>query len=874
MQPGGWSEGNSLSLAILVTLVHLRIPSLSAVVLVLAVLAAGLWWQTRPSLPVPQTPRYPSEWGWLQRTYPHFQAAPDAYRTALRQARVLAAKSGQADLGTWQPVGPTNIGGRISDVAFHPSEPSTLFAAAATGGLFKSTDNGQTWQPLFDAEAILNIGDFALDPTNPDILYVGTGEANGGHNNFAGGGVYKSTDGGQTWQFQGLEATVSIGRILVDPTNPQRVWVAAVGSYFAPNPERGVYRSDDGGQHWTHVLAVNDSTGVIDLVQHPDDPQVLFAATWERVRRVTGARLSGPGSGIYRSNDGGTTWTHLANGLPAGAAGRIGLAICRSQPDVLYALYTDGTALTGLYRSDDGGQRWRVAATSAQLVGGTGGFSWYMGQVRVHPANPDLVYILDVQLMRSTNGGLSWSFAGFGGLHADHHALDFHPDDPDRLLDGHDGGLSQSYDAGLTWTPLVGLPVTQFYEIALDPTDANRRYGGTQDNGTLHSEAGQANDWVQIFGGDGFYVNLHPTNPNILYVEWQNGNLQKSVDGGRTFVTAMNGIGGEKRNWSTPVVMDPTNPQVLYYGTNRLYRTADGAASWQAISGDLTKQTGAALLGTVTTIAVAPTNPNLLYAGTDDGNVWRSEDGGTTWQNVTGGLPDRWVTRLAPDPTNDRVVYATFSGLRWRSAEPHVFRSTDRGQTWQDISANLPDAPVNAFAVDPRFPQLLYLGSDVGVFVSLDTGATWQPLGDGLPAVAAYDLKVHLLTNQLFAGTHGRSMYALDLTTVQAAVATEVEAVPAPMQAEAPWPNPFRDQSSLRLHLDQPGTLTVEVFDVQGRPVRTLFAGPVGAHTHTFTWDGRDAQGRRVASGRYFARVRLTSPATRVQRTFPLTLLR
>jgi photosystem II stability/assembly factor-like uncharacterized protein len=841
-------------------------------VLIATLLLGGLYLalpreQAEVPVALPDDVRRPSEWGWLQRTYPHFQADPGAYRAATQQAQALRAAAKTDPFGAWTLSGPTNVGGRVVDVAFDPKTPSTIYAAAATGGVFKSIDSGQTWRPIFDAQPILSIGDLAVAPSDPQTLYVGTGEANGGHNNFAGAGLYKSTDGGATWTFLGLERTVSIGRIRVHPSNPDRVYVAAAGSYFSPNPERGVYRTTDGGQTWERVLFVDDETGAIDLIQRPDDPDVLLAATWQRVRTYESARLSGPGSGIYRSTDGGDSWQRLGpeHGLPSRPAGRIGLALSRSQPDVMAALYTDGTNYLGLYGSTDGGDSWQNIDPDREVAQGTGGFSWYFGQVRLHPTDPDRLYAMDVQYMDSDDGGDTWSFQV--GTHVDHHALAFHPQHPDVMVNGNDGGIALSDDGGRTWTPVADLPVTQFYEIGLDPTNPERRYGGTQDNGTLRTTTGDIDDWQRILGGDGFYVIVDPTNPDVLYAESQFGNLVKIADG--ALRSATTGIpADEPRNWSTPVVMDPSDPQTLYYGTDQIWRTQDGAQTWTAISPDLTKDLATSLLGTVTSIAVAPTDPDVLFAGTDDGNVWTTTDGGQAWQNVTGDLPTRWVTRLAIDPTTPRAAYVTFSGLKWTDPQPHVFRTTDGGQTWQDISSNLPDAPVNAFAVDPSYPDVLYLGSDVGAFVSLDAGASWQPLGTGLPAVSVYDLKVFDDGTERFlvAGTHGRSMYTLDLPDFDKATAADDRPDQPALTLATPFPNPFSERTTLHFTLPDRAPVRLAIYDVLGRRVMMMLDRSAASGTHRITWDGTDATGRRVAAGTYVARLEAsvgTDTATR-----------
>jgi photosystem II stability/assembly factor-like uncharacterized protein len=850
-----------------------------------AALLLGLAFRLRPA-PAPERPAHvekrPDERAWLQRTFPYFRADPHALRDALEQAKVLRRAPKRQAFAPWTFAGPLNVGGRISDVAVAPDDPDRLYAAAATGGVFTSADRGRTWTPIFDEQALLTIGDLALDPSDPDVIYVGTGEANGGHNNFAGGGLYKSEDGGASWRFMGLGETVSIGRVVVDPSNPKRVFAAALGSYFAPTPERGLYRSEDGGESWTRVLAVNDSTGVIDVVIRPDDPNTIFAATWQRVRRVSGSFLYGEGSAVWRSRDGGDTWERLgpAHGLPDPEKqrrfdgrvriGRIGLALCRDHPDVMYALFTDGAGYLGLFRTDDGGDTWRDADPNRGVTPGLGGFSWYFGQVRVHPSNPDVVYVMDVLFMRSGDGGSTWTTTP--GIHVDHHALTFFPDDPETLLNGNDGGVALSTDGGFTWTRAGDLPNTQFYEIAFDPSRPERLYGGTQDNGTVRTLTGAADDWTRILGGDGFYVVIDPEDPNTIYAETQWGDLRRSQTFTPSFVSVTTGIDpNEKANWDTPLVIDPNDPAVLYTGTNRVYRTTDRAASWTAVSGNLTKGTYP-LLGTISTIAVAPSDSDVLYAGTDDGNVWVSDDYGATWRDVTGTLPTRWVTRIAVHPDDARTAYVSFSGLKWKSAQPHVFRTRDLGATWEDVSAGLPDAPVNALVVDPAFPEVIYVGTDVGAYVSPDEGRSWQALMDGLPNVVVNDMRLIPDERVLLAGTHGRGIYRLDLSNLTDLVTAvePSEAPPSGLTLDPGFPNPFSGETTLAFTLPAPARVRLAVYDALGRRVRTLFDGPAPAGTTRLTWDGADGGGRPLAAGIYLAR--LTTPGGR--RTVTMTLAR
>lgn len=783
--------------------------------------------------PTKVTPGFPAEWAWLQRTFPHGKADRDAYPKALKQRAEMNNHLRKSRSLSWEFAGPQNISGRITDIEYNPKNPQIVYAAAATGGVFKSLDGTNTWQPVFDDQALLTVGDLAVDPINPDIIYVGTGEANGGHNNFPGNGIYKSNDAGYSWQHIGLDSTVSIGRILVSPTNPDSIFVAAVGSYFEPNPQRGIFISPDGGQSWEQSLFISDSTGAIDLVMDTNNPRFMVAAMWERVRRpvdMKDTHLHGKSSGIYRTFNGGQTWQFLgvANGLPDANTenvGRIGLSLYSGDTRVLYALYTDGNLITGLYRSNDDGFNWQETGGSAELRDGAGTFSWYFGQVRVHPLNPEMIYVLDVSFMRSSDGGKTWpvryGYSGPDYLHVDHHALDFHPVEPDTILSGNDGGLNLSYNSGMNWRPSPPMPISQFYEIGLDFQNPDRLYGGTQDNGSIRTSSGGLSDWQRILGGDGFYVLVDPQDDRTIYAEYQFGGLHKSTDGGNNFNYIVNSqMESEPRNWSTPVAMDPQNSAVLYYGTNCIWRSENSGQSWLAISSDLSRGLNDTRVGTITTIAIAPSNTSVIYAGTADGQVWFSDDYGSSWQNISETLPFRWVTRIAIDPNDAGIVYVTYSGLRWGEAQSHLFRSTDYGSNWQDISSGLPDVPLNAIAINPGDTEIFFVGSDLGVFLSINSGQSWEIAGTGLPAVVVNDLKIHPTTRNLVAGTHGRSMYKLDIKSL-----TDLESpIPLPKQftLEQNYPNPFNPTTRIKYQITQQADVKLMVHNSLGQLVSIL----------------------------------------------------
>jgi photosystem II stability/assembly factor-like uncharacterized protein len=730
-----------------------------------------------------------------------------------------------------------------------------IYAAIASGGVLKSIDGGYTWTPISDELPVLTIGAIALDPADPDVIYLGTGEANAHSFSWFGMGLYKSTDAGVTWEYKGLEDTRYIARIVVDPMNSNRVWVAGTGSLFGTNPERGIYRSLDAGETWDLVLAVTDSTSGTDVAVDPTRPDTVYAAMWERVRGLTYRQSAGPSSGIYRSYDGGDSWTELTSGLPSGSdVGRIGLSVSRSNPQVIYAIYADHPGyFAGVYKSTNGGDSW-AQTNDTDLESLYSSFGWYFGQVRVDPGNSSRVFAMGVPMYRTENGGASWSEVG-SSMHVDHHAMDFDPTDYSRIVEGNDGGIYLSTDQGDTWSKRYDQHTNQFYAIEIDYQNPSRLYGGTQDNGTLRTVDGDPDDWERIFGGDGFYCNVDPTDSSKIFVEYQYGNLFYTDDFASSWTEVMDGIDpGDRRNWSTPVVMEPGTPTTLYYGTYRLYRTTNSGSWWNAISGDLTNGSAGGGFGTITTVAVAPTDTDVIYVGTDDSNVWVTSNGGGSWTNISSSLPNRWVTRVFVDPTDENLAYATFSGLRWNENIGYVYYTDDMGATWTDITGDLPAAPVNALVVDPGLLSRVIVGTDVGCFYSEGRDGNWVLTGTGLPAVPVYDLKTHAPTRTLVAGTHGRSMYSLDLSLLPG-----VAAVPAREPVDVAdlvnYPNPFASSTTVSFALAQTADVTVEVFDLTGRRVKSLAAGRLGAGGHRVTWDGTNESGRRVASGIYYLRL-------------------
>ncbi|MGD9141568.1 MAG: FlgD immunoglobulin-like domain containing protein [bacterium] len=816
---------------------------------------------------------FPSEWAWRQRIYPYDRFDFEQLKQAVVQAqamRIAARKMPAALSAAWVERGPTNIGARVSDIVFHPVNTQVIYAAISSGGVLRSDDGGASWTPITDDLPVITIGAIAIDPEDPDVIYVGTGEANAQSFSWFGMGLYKSTDAGATWTYKGLEETRYIARIVVDPANPERVWVAGTGALFGTNPERGIYRSLDAGESWELVLAVSDSTAGTDVAVDPERPDTVYAAMWERVRGLNYRKSAGHSSGIYRSFDGGETWHELTTGLPSGSdVGRIGISVCESNPAVIYAIYADDPGyFAGVFKSVNGGDTW-TQTNDEDLEDLYSSFGWYFGQIRVDPGNPNRVFAMGVPAYRSENGGSSWSEVG-ASMHVDHHAMDFDPTDYSRIVEGNDGGIYTSTNSGDSWTKRYDQHTNQFYAIEIDYQNPSRLYGGTQDNGTLRTVTGDPDDWEAIFGGDGFYCNVDPTDSDKIFVEYQYGNLYYSDDFADSWLRVMDGINsGDRRNWSTPVVMEPGNPSTMYYGTYRVYKTVDRGSWWSAISGDLTGGNAGAGFGTITTIAVSPTDTDVIYVGTDDSNVWVTSNGGGAWTDISATLPDRWVTRVFVDPADENLAYVTFSGLRWDENIGYVYFTDDMGATWTDITGNLPAAPVNALVVDPALTSRVIVGTDVGCFYSDCRNGNWLLCGTGMPPVPVYDLKTHSPTRTLVAGTHGRSMYSLDLSGLP-----DSAAVPAGETAGVidlvNHPNPFTSSTTVTFALPEASSVSLEVYDLAGRKVRTLSAGRRGAGTHRVTWDGTNESGRRVASGIYFLKVD-TAQGTA---TRPLNLVR
>jgi photosystem II stability/assembly factor-like uncharacterized protein len=704
-------------------------------------------------------PSAPAEHRFLQKTVAGQELPRHAYDLAADEAARIPVAGAR-----WRSIGPTNIGGRIVDLALDPTRRDTLYVAAASGGLWRSTDAGSTFASVWPDTVTQAMGSVAV--TRAGTLYVGTGEANpgGGSITYTGTGMYRSTDGGRTWTNIGLRDSGAIGKIIVDPRDSRRIFVAATGSLFNRGGDRGVYRSTDGGRHWTRVLAgANDTTGASEVTFDPTDPDRLYAVMWDHLRQPDRRSYSGVGSGVYRSTDGGATWRRLdALAPPAADLGRIGIGVAPSDPDRLYAIVgrgdTSSQTFGGFLTSADGGDTWTRLPDNADLAASQSTFAWWFGKVWVDPKDAEHVHVAGVALLTTPDGGRTWS--ADNSIHADHHAMAWDPRYPDRVYLGNDGGAYRSDSGGDgDWVKATHEPYTQFYSAAISPQDPTRVSGGTQDNGSLRSWG--AVGFNEYLGGDGEENLINPTDVDNVFACFQFGNCFRSTDGGDTMEMFSDGVTSDRRNWFTPVQFDPTDPNVLYFGANRLNRSTDNGVTWTPISPDLTGGPGQDTypFGTISTVAAAPSDPRTLYVGTDDGRLWRTGDLGGTWTLLRDD--DQWVTRVAVDPRRSSTVYATLSRYRSGANDAHVIVSRDSGASWADLSGNLPQAPVNDVVIGRG--HTLYIATDQGVFVSRAGTARWTRLGHGLPLVPVDDIEYDPGTHRLVAATFGRGLYRLSV---------------------------------------------------------------------------------------------------------------
>jgi photosystem II stability/assembly factor-like uncharacterized protein len=735
--------------------------------------------------------------------------------SAFRQQQKMLEQSPYKTL-SWRLTGPDNRSGRSTDVEGVPGNPDLIFAAFATGGLWKTTDGGKNWQPLFDREATLSIGDIALAPSNNQVLYVGTGEANIFRASLPGVGMYKSINGGNSFTHIGLENSGTIARIIVHPANPDVVYVAASGNEWTYNKDRGVYKTTNGGKTWERVLFENEKSGCIDLVMDPSDPNILYASMWNRIRRRWSDPVPEDGDHLYKTTDGGKTWKIMGMGLPdTKLTGRIGLAVSASNPNVLYAFVDDHNKKRdpkpgetdsyerqvqkvviggAIYRSRDKGENWeKMGEVHDFFRPFSGTYGWVFSQIRVNPSNENEVYALGVSMGKSEDGGKTWKIfrptdRSSDWIHGDNHALWFDPANPARIILGNDGGVSTTFNGGAAWKNFFDkIPTTQFYTVTYDMQTPFNIFGAVQDEGTMSGSSANTHgkpqqpgirEWIMAPGGEGTQIQVDPRNPNIVFSSTYYGRLMKSdmnlpdsIRNKRIPLFDVGRIDSLRGEWLAGTLQSKFNPDVLYHGLQHLYKSEDNGETWKRISEDLSYNNKAKMgvypyliyHQAITAIAEGD-KPGILYAGTDDGRLWLTKDDGKSWRELSTSLPaNKHVIKITPSAFQPGRVYLALNDRREDNHRPYIFSSDDYGNSWKSISGNLPAAPVNAVIEDPEKAGILYCGTDMGAYVSKDNGKSWIAINGNMPAaVSVNDMFIHPRDKKLVVGTYGRGVYILD----------------------------------------------------------------------------------------------------------------
>lgn len=687
-------------------------------------------------------------------------------------------------------IGPATTSGRVTAVDVVEGAVNTVWVGTASGGVWKSENDGYTFEPVFDKEAVIGIGSLAVDPTNPDVVWVGTGEGNPRNSQTSGKGIYRSLDAGRTWQMMGLENTKTIHRVLVNPHHSQEVYAAAMGSAWGPNADRGVFKTMDAGKTWQKILFINDSVGCADLVMDPNNPNKLFAAMWQYNRHPWFFKSGGKNSGLHRTADGGKTWTVVTDkdGFPKGEIGRIGVAVAPSNSRVVYALVE--CAETGLYKSEDGGYKWELVTTK-----GVDDRPFYYSEIYVDPKNENHLIYLHSVVSESIDGGKTWkTILPYYGVHPDHHAFWWSSVNSHFMIDGNDGGLNISEDGGRTWQYASNLPLGQFYHVNYDMATPYNVYGGLQDNGSWkgpayvwHSSGIVEADWQELTFGDGFDVVPNPADHRFVWSMSQGGYLTylNAETGEERFAKPVHPKGERLRfNWNAAIAQDPKNPEGVFYGSQYLHHTIDGGLSWSIISPDLTTNdttrqksaqsggltidaTAAENFCTILCIAPSEKTSGVIWVGTDDGQVQLTTDGGNAWKNVTtaiNGLPkNAWIPQIVVSPHQEGGAFVVANNYRQNDWSSYLFYTSDYGKTWKRL---VNDQQVKGHCLsivqDPVEKNLLFLGTEHGLYVSNDFGKNWHQWKNDYPSVATQDLKIHPRESDLIIGTFGRALYILD----------------------------------------------------------------------------------------------------------------
>ncbi len=715
------------------------------------------------------------------------------YKQAIRQIQNERNVKGGEFQYPWHFEGPLNVNGRVNVLTINPSNHKTWLVGESTGGIFKTVDGGQSYYSVFDSFNYLSISEIVYNPKDQNIVYAGTGDEDISGYPFIGDGVYKSTDGGENWQALGLQDKGIISTICIHPTQPDTIFVASMGIPFVVDSNRGVFRSYDAGATWQQVLLPDTTAGVIDLMLDYNNPQIIYAVGWNRVRTNSISVAKGAQSKLYVSYDGGDNWQKIHIADSTNINSRIGISQTKTANNRIYATITnDSYGLKGVYYSDDSAQTWQSINTQ-DISSIYSSFGWYFGQIRVNPYNTNKIYVLGMSMAYYQTNTFNW--VDIASWHPDHHDLDFFSED--SLIASTDGGLFLSTDGGQTWSDIDNIPSTQFYRIAFNPNTSGEYWGGLQDNGTVAGNSSMLNSWLFKSGGDGFQVVFDRADPDVVYTESQNGDLYYIITGSypEDFTTGISS--SDRRSWDMPIINDKNNN--FYTGTYRIYKnTSAPTGLWTAVSPDLTDG-GSGRNHVITALGVSDINPNFVYSGTADGNVWRSTDAGTNWTEITNSLADIYVTSVEASPSFADYVYVGQSGYRNNSQIAHIFKSTDKGDTWTSIAGNMPNMAVNAIVVLPyRNDSILFVATDGGVYATVNAGMQWDRVGDNMPVFPIFDLVYDSLNRRIIAGTYARGMYSISVDSIIPDLTNSIDNIDIENSLSV-YPNPANNYINIEL---------------------------------------------------------------------------
>jgi photosystem II stability/assembly factor-like uncharacterized protein len=717
----------------------------------------------------------PDELYWQSRYYTSDETNPELLMQAYQKLFSEMKNKKTRGANNWQIEGPNNIGGRVNTLAIHPTDTNTILIGMPHGGIYRSVDGGSNWNPVFDNQTTQNISVIVFDKNNPNTVYAGTGDGPLAGDARMGNGVYRSIDAGITWTYFGLKQVQTITKIIIDPANANHILVSGMGNPFTKDINRGIYETTTGGATWNQILYIDSTIGIADMIINPQNAKTIFATSRYRSRSDKHSIVSGPKTKIFKTINGGQTWDTLSGGLPSGSQTRIGLAMSMQDTNKIYANYVNalnGSNFGGVWRTLNGGTSWTRRCPDSAIA--MNGFGWYFGEIKVNPINDEMIYVLSVDLWRSTNGGQTFSLNApiwyTYNVHADKHDLQFI--DANTYYLTTDGGIYKTNNSGVNWIPKNKLPITEFYKVAYNTFEPTLYNGGAQDNGTSNGNATNANNWNRQFGGDGFQAYYDSLDINIAWVETQNGNIFVTTNGGGNYSNISNTITNTDRtNWSTPYIIDQSNVETMYMGTYRLYQNIFNLSnSWQAISPDLTdgpQNVNDSGFHTITTVAQNNFNANTLYVGTSDENVWVTTNLGSTWLQINTGLPNRYVTCVEASKAHDQTLYVSCSGYRLNDSTSYLYKSIDNGNTWVSIANNLPALPINNIYIHPNtHDSNMVVATDGGVYVTTTAGASWKRLGDNMPVIPVLDIDYNPSTQRLFVGTYARSMQSMAIDSV------------------------------------------------------------------------------------------------------------